>query len=109
MSTATPPERDQQSFAETALRLGGKSEDEAPSYRCIGQSGRSSRKALSIGLSNGKQPHPQGGLGRPSSPATVYARSAARIASLGSGHGRLFRGRSEASRRQFPTGTGWQS
>lgn len=29
MSTATPPERDQQSFAETALRLGGKSEDEA--------------------------------------------------------------------------------
>jgi alkylation response protein AidB-like acyl-CoA dehydrogenase len=29
MSTATPPERDQQSFAETALRLGGKSEEEA--------------------------------------------------------------------------------
>ncbi len=29
MSTVTPPEREQQSFAETALRLGGKSEDEA--------------------------------------------------------------------------------
>jgi alkylation response protein AidB-like acyl-CoA dehydrogenase len=29
MSTATPPEREQQSFAETALRLGGKSEEEA--------------------------------------------------------------------------------
>jgi alkylation response protein AidB-like acyl-CoA dehydrogenase len=29
MSTITPPERDQQSFAETALRLGGKSEEEA--------------------------------------------------------------------------------
>jgi alkylation response protein AidB-like acyl-CoA dehydrogenase len=28
MSTATPPEKEQQSFAETALRLGGKSEDE---------------------------------------------------------------------------------
>jgi alkylation response protein AidB-like acyl-CoA dehydrogenase len=29
MSTATPPDREQQSFAETALRLGGKSEEEA--------------------------------------------------------------------------------
>jgi len=29
MSTITPPEREQQSFAETALRLGGKSEEEA--------------------------------------------------------------------------------
>jgi alkylation response protein AidB-like acyl-CoA dehydrogenase len=29
MSTATPPDKEQQSFAETALRLGGKSEDEA--------------------------------------------------------------------------------
>jgi alkylation response protein AidB-like acyl-CoA dehydrogenase len=29
MSTVTPPEREQQSFAETALRLGGKSEEEA--------------------------------------------------------------------------------
>ncbi|MGL4553035.1 MAG: acyl-CoA dehydrogenase family protein [Gemmataceae bacterium] len=29
MSTVTPPEREQQSFAETALRLGGKSDDEA--------------------------------------------------------------------------------
>jgi alkylation response protein AidB-like acyl-CoA dehydrogenase len=29
MSTMTPPERDQVSFAETALRLGGKSDDEA--------------------------------------------------------------------------------
>src|SRR5215468_5498766 len=29
MSTATPPDREQASFAETALRLGGKSEDEA--------------------------------------------------------------------------------
>src|ERR1700722_16182924 len=29
MSTATPPEREQQSFAETALRLGGKKEEEA--------------------------------------------------------------------------------
>src|SRR3954468_2552591 len=29
MSTSTPTERDQQSFAETALRLGGKSEEEA--------------------------------------------------------------------------------
>src|SRR6516225_5602195 len=29
MSTVTPPDREQQSFAETALRLGGKSEEEA--------------------------------------------------------------------------------
>src|SRR5262245_44115699 len=29
MSTATPPDREQASFAETALRLGGKSDDEA--------------------------------------------------------------------------------
>src|SRR4051794_19248423 len=29
MSTAPPTDRDQQSFAETALRLGGKSEEEA--------------------------------------------------------------------------------
>src|SRR5436305_10566699 len=29
MSTATPPEREQVSFAETALRMGGKSEEEA--------------------------------------------------------------------------------
>ena len=29
MSTSTPTERDQQSFAETALRLGGKTEEEA--------------------------------------------------------------------------------
>ncbi len=29
MSTLTPPEREQQSFAETALRLGGKSDEEA--------------------------------------------------------------------------------
>src|SRR4051812_43045626 len=29
MSTVTPPEREQQSFAETALRLGGKSDEEA--------------------------------------------------------------------------------
>src|SRR5271170_6074472 len=29
MSTITPPEREQQSFAETALRLGGKSDEEA--------------------------------------------------------------------------------
>ena len=29
MSTVTPPDREKASFAETALRLGGKSEDEA--------------------------------------------------------------------------------
>src|SRR6266568_2008671 len=29
MSTATPTDREQQSFAETALRLGGKTEEEA--------------------------------------------------------------------------------
>ena len=29
MSTVTPTDRDQQSFAETALRLGGKTEEEA--------------------------------------------------------------------------------
>src|SRR5580692_10586170 len=29
MSTTTPADRDQQSFAETALRLGGKTEEEA--------------------------------------------------------------------------------
>jgi hypothetical protein len=29
MSTSTQPDREQQSFAETALRLGGKTEEEA--------------------------------------------------------------------------------
>ena len=37
MSTSTPTDRDQQSFVETALRLGGKSEEEARRTGAVGR------------------------------------------------------------------------
>ena len=46
MSTSTEPERGQQSFAEAALRLSGKTEEEARTHRGRGSSGRAGRSLV---------------------------------------------------------------
>ena len=64
MSTSTEPERGQQSFAETALRLGGKTEEEARRTGAVDQGRRAGRSPVRAAVSDRQQPRPQGGLGR---------------------------------------------
>ena len=63
MSTTTPTDRDQQSFAETALRLGGKTEEEARRTGAVDKADEQV-ESLFAAVPDGQQPHPQGRLGR---------------------------------------------
>ena len=56
-------EPEAQTFVETALKLGGKSEEEAPDDRHARPGRRPGRSPVRRPLSDGQQPDPSGGLG----------------------------------------------
>ena len=77
MSAAPNTQRENQSFAETALRLGGKSGRGSPPHRGRGQGRRAGRDAVRAAVPDRQQPGPQGRLGRQGPARPVRAAAAA--------------------------------
>ncbi len=78
MSVAPDTDREKQSFAETALRLGGKIGRGSPPHGRDGQGRRAGRDTLRGTPPDRQQPHPPGRLGRQGAARTVHAAAPAR-------------------------------
>ncbi len=77
MSSTT--EREKQSFAETALRLGGKTEEEARRTGAVDKADEQVESAVRAAVPDRQQPHPQGRLGRQGAARAVPAAAAAGV------------------------------